>query len=342
MKTVAIKSAKKFEIKDAAEPVSKDGFVVARVVRAGICGSDIHYWEAGQPAGLVMGHEFCGIVEDPGSRKDLKVGDRITALPISPCLKCDACKTGNPQYCRETWNEALGLSLTNPGAFAPKLAVRPDMVIKVPKNLTDDEVAMIEPTAVGLHAIHLADIKVGDNVLVVGGGIIGLVSAMFAKLEGASYVAVSETNPARGKQAVKLGVADEWLDAKDPKFLEKAIKKSNGGFDAVIECCGNSAAVQSAILSTKPGKTVVLAGVSLAPINFPSTVAVMGEMTIKGAIGYTKEEFVSCGELMSKKKIDVTKFATKTVGLKDVQAAFEDLTSGTSKNIKILIDPLKK
>lgn len=342
MNTVAIKSARKFEIKKAPEPVSKNGFVVAKVVRAGICGSDIHYWEAGQPVGLVMGHEFCGIVEDAGSRKDLKVGDRITALPISPCGKCEACRSGNPQYCRSTWTDALGLSLSCPGGFAPKLAVRPDMVVKVPKNLTDEEVAMVEPTAVGLHAIHLADIKVGDHVLVVGGGIIGLVSAMFAKAEGASLVVVSETNPARGKLAVKLGVADQWLDAKDPKFLEKAIKKSEGGFDTVIECCGNSAAVQSAIMTTKPGGTVVLAGVSLIPINFPSTVAVMGEMTIKGAIGYTKEEFETCVKLMSQKKIDVRKFVTKTVGLSGVQAAFEDLTSGSSKNIKILIDPEKK
>ena len=106
-------------------------------------------------------------------------------------------KTGNPQYCPETWTHAVGLSLDNPGALSGTISVRPDMVLKLPDNIKDEEGAMVEPTAVGLHTVHLADIRVGDRVLIVGGGIIGLVSAMFAKLEGASFVAVSETNEAR-------------------------------------------------------------------------------------------------------------------------------------------------
>ena len=207
MKCVKIKGVKKFEIGDIPEPKSQDGSVVIDVKKCGICGSDIHYWDAGEPVGLVMGHEYCGIVTNPGAREDLKVGDRVTALPISPCGHCSACVTGNPQYCPETWTHATGLSLTNPGALAPKMAIRPDMVLKVPDNVSDDEVAMVEPSAVGLHAVHLANIKVGEKVLVIGGGIIGLVSAMFAKMEGASYVALSETNDARGEKSIRLGLS---------------------------------------------------------------------------------------------------------------------------------------
>ena len=118
MRAVAIKDIKKFEIKEIEEPVSVDGKVVVKVAKTGICGSDIHYWVAGEPVGLVMGHEFCGTVLNPGSRDDLNIGDRVTALPISPCGHCHACLTGNPQYCRETWNEAVGLSLNNPGGSA--------------------------------------------------------------------------------------------------------------------------------------------------------------------------------------------------------------------------------
>ena len=90
MKSVAIKGLKEFELKEIDEPSINGENVVVEVKKAGICGSDIHYWDVGQPAGLVMGHEFCGIVLDPGSRNDLKVGDRVTALPISPCGHCDA------------------------------------------------------------------------------------------------------------------------------------------------------------------------------------------------------------------------------------------------------------
>lgn len=341
MRCVKIKDVKKFEIGEIDAPVSDGTNVIIDVKKCGICGSDIHYWDAGEPVGLVMGHEYCGVVSDAGSRDDLKVGDRVTALPISPCGHCSACLTGNPQYCPETWSRATGLSLTNPGALAPKMAIRPDMVLKVPDNVSDDEVAMVEPSAVGLHAVHLANIKVGEKVLVIGGGIIGLVTAMFAKMEGASYVALSETNNARGDKSVKLGVADEWYDAKDTKMLENMTVKTNGGFDVVLDCCGNSPAVSSALMAVRPGGRVILVGVSLGTVTIPTVVAVMRELTIQGSIAYTKEEFQTCIDLMAGKKIDVLKFVDDIVGLDGVQKAYERLTSGDDDAVKILVDPNK-
>ena len=341
MKAVAIKDVKKFEIKEIDEPTSVNGSVVVKVLKTGICGSDIHYWVAGEPAGLVMGHEFCGTVLDPGSRYDLNIGDRVTALPISPCGHCHACLTGNPQYCRETWNQAVGLSLDNPGGLTERISVRSDMVIKVPENITDDEVAMVEPTAVGLHAVHLADIKIGDRVLVVGGGIIGLVCAMFAKMEGASTVVVTETNSARGQKAVNLGVADKWYDAKDTKMVPNLIEETEGGFDIVIECCGNSPAVSSALSVVRPGGKVVLVGVSLGTVTIPTVIAVMSELTLQGAIGYTKDEFQTCIDLMTAKRINVFKFVDDIVSFEDVQKSYERLTSGKDDAIKILVDPNK-
>ncbi len=341
MKSVALKGVKQFEIKDVEEPKQESGEVIIDVLKCGICGSDIHYWDAGEPKGLIMGHEYCGKVLDPGSREDLKVGDRVTALPISPCLKCSACRTGNPQYCKDTWTYATGLSLTNPGGLAEKMKIRPDMVIKVPDNITDEEVAMVEPTAVGLHAIHLADIKVGDKVLVIGGGIIGLVSAMFAKMEGARFVGVSETNEARGKKAMRLGVADAFYDAKKETMIQELLEETDGGFDIVIECCGNSPAVSSALSVVKPGGKVILVGVSLNPVTIPTVAAVMHELTVQGAIAYTKEEFQTCIDLMSEKKIEMLKFVDDIVGLKDVQKSYERLTSGVDDAVKILVDPKK-
>ena len=194
MKAVAIKDVKQFEIKEIPEPKADGKKVIIEVSKTGICGSDIHYWVNGEPKGLVMGHEFSGVVLDPGDRLDLIKGDRVTALPISPCGKCEACRNGDVQFCPETWNQAVGLSVDNPGGLTSKIAVRSDMVIKVPDNIKDEEVAMVEPLAVGLHAAHLGRIAVGDDVLVIGAGIIGLASAEFAKKEGASYVAITETN----------------------------------------------------------------------------------------------------------------------------------------------------
>lgn len=341
MKAAILEDIKKFKIADVDAPKPDNNKVIIDIIKTGICGSDIHNWDAGEPKGLIMGHEFTGKVVNPGSRTDLKIGDRVTALPISPCGNCEACETGNPQYCSETWTHAIGLSLDNPGGLTSTIAIRPDMVLKLPDNVTDEEGAMVEPTAVGLHAVHLADIRVGDKVLIVGGGIIGLVSAMFAKLEGAEFVAVSETNEARGKKSVKLNVADDWFDAKDENFLNNIFTKIPNGFDVVIDCSGTTKAVESELMTVRPGGTIVLVGVSPKPIEFASVIAVMKELTIKGAIAYTKEEFKNCISLMANKKIDVMKFVDDIVPLEETQKAYERLTSGTDDAVKIMIDPKK-
>lgn len=341
MKACAIKSVREFEIKEIAEPKAEDGKVIIDVLKTGICGSDIHYWVSGEPIGLVMGHEFCGIVKDPGDRLDLEVGNRVTALPITPCGKCEACKRGDIQYCSKTWSEAVGLSVENPGGLTKTIKVRSDMVIKVPDEMLDEEVAMVEPTAVGLHAAHLGRIAVGDDVLVIGAGIIGLVTATFAKLEGASNVIITETNEERGKKSVKLGAADEWYKATDPELNQKLMEKTNGGFDVVIECVGNGGAINTALNLVKPGGIVVLVGVSLDAVPTYTTVAVLKELVVQGAIGYTEQEFKSCIDLIAKKKINVMKFVDDIVPLDKVQASYERLTNGKDSAVKIIVDPNK-
>lgn len=338
MKCAKIVSPKLIETTTMDEPVSKDGYVVVKVNKAGICGSDIHNWDIGAPEGLVLGHEFSGTVVDPGSRSDLKIGDRVTALPISPCDNCPACQSDNHQYCPDTWTNALGLSLTHPGAYAEMLAYRPELIVKLPDSISNDEGAMIEPTAVALHAVNLAEIKEGDNVLVIGAGIIGDLCALLAKKKGAKYVAISETNGKRGEKAVKLGAADAWFNAKNENFINDVRANCPYGYDVVLDCCGNSPAVTSAIVSARPNGTVVLVGVSLQNINIPSAVIVTHELKVYGAIAYTKDEFNKCADLIANKEIDVIKFIDDIVSLDNTQDAFLRLTSGEDDAIKILID----
>ena len=339
MKCVKIKGEKRLEIATIKKPVSKNGSVIIRVKACGICGSDLHYFEAGEPLELIMGHEFAGEVVDPGDRSDLKVGDRVTGLPISPCLECEACKTGNVQYCAKTWQDAVGLSLTNSGGLAEYLSCRSDMVKKIPDKVTFQDATLVEPSAVSLHAINLANIKVGDKVLIIGGGIIGLMAAEFAKLNGASYIALMETNMKRARKALKYGTINEIFNASDANVISKALKKTNGGYDKVIECCGNQYAVSEAIMSVKPGGTIVLVGVSMTPINVPMVASVMREVTMKGAIAYTEAEFETCIELIEKKIINVHKYIDKRVNLENVQEAYLDLISGKTDNIKIIVKP---
>lgn len=341
MKCVKIDGPKNLVTSTIEEPKSLDGEVVIKVESCGICGSDIHYWDSGEPKGLIMGHEFAGTVVDPGNREDLKVGDRVTGLPISPCGKCEACKTGNPQFCKSTWVNAVGLSASFPGGYAEYTKVHPEMVRKLPDEVSFDEAAMVEPASVSLHATNLADIKVGEKILVVGGGIIGLMAVEFARKEGASYIAVAEANPKRGKKATTVGSADEFFDVRDDKVVEKLIEVSGGGFDTVIECCGNSAAITEAIMAVKPGGKIILVGVSLGAVTVPLTVSVMAEVTLQGAIAYTEREFDDVIELIKEKKLDVKKFIDDIIPLEEANDAFMRLTSGKDDAVKIIFHPTK-
>lgn len=339
MKCIKLKGVRNLEIATIKKPVSKDGSVIIRVKCCGICGSDLHYFENGSPLELIMGHEFSGVVVDPGDRLDLEVGDRVTGLPISPCLKCDACKNGNIHFCKNTWTDAVGLSLTNSGGFSEYLSCRSDMVKKIPNKVSFQEATLVEPSAVSLHAINLANIKVGDKVLIIGGGIIGLMAAEFARLNGATYVALMETNIKRSKKAMKYGKISEVFNANDKDIIEKVMKKTSGGFDKVIECCGNQYAVSEAIMSVKEGGSIILVGVATNNISVPITMSVMKEVEMKGAIAYTEKEFETCIKLIEKGVIDVLKYIDLKVNLDKVQDAFLELTSGKTDKIKIIVKP---
>lgn len=342
MKCVEINGPKSLVVRNREPKVGKKGYILIDVIKAGICGSDLHYFVSGGPKGLVMGHEFSGIVLDNGGSKEFKPGQRVTALPISPCLKCEYCKNKEYQICPHTWEDAIGLSLDNPGAFGGRILVREDMVRHLPDNVTFESGAMVEPAAVAYRAVNISGFKKGDKCLVIGGGIIGLLTAMFLKLKGASFVGLTETNPLRGKRSVDAGVADEWFNALEENIDKKIMTKANpGGYDVVCDCAGNSITLSNAINYTKPNGSLIMVGISLGAVTVPLVTATLKEINIKGSIAYKKEEFDAVIELLRTKRIDLEKFIDDTVVLEDVQKAFTRLTSGKDSAVKILVDPNK-
>ena len=236
---------------------------------------------------------------------------------------------------------ALGLSTAYPGGYAEYLHTYPKMVMKLPANVSFEEGAMVEPTAVAIHGINVTNIKVGDHVLIVGAGIIGCLCEMFAKMKGSSYVTISEANELRGKKAVKSGVADEYFNALDENFTKNVTKNNPYGYDVALDYCGNGPTLTSAINAVKNGGNVVMVGVSLKPETVPTGRIALKEINLKGSFSYTPEEFAQALDLMTKKLIDVTKFIDDTVSLDEVQDAFMRLTSSKDDAIKIVIDPNK-
>ena len=345
MKALTLVDKKKFEIIEKDIPKAEGNKVVIKVKNTGICGSDIHMiWQTGYNAGtnFVIGHEFAGEIYDAGNSTTFKVGDRVVAMEIDSCLKdeCEFCGTGRENICDHVLEGGPGIGTD--GGYGQYVAVREDMVRLLPDNVTFESGAMVEPAAVGLRAADLANVKKGDKCLVIGGGIIGLLTAEFLKLKGASYVALTETNELRGKKSVKLGAADEYFNALDPKLMEKLYAKTNNnGFDIVCDCCGNSAALTSGIIFTKSNGNLILVGISLNNVSIPLVAGVMKEINIKGSIAYKREEFDAVIDLLAKKRINLEKYIDDIATLDDLQASFERLTSGQDDAVKILIDPNK-
>lgn len=346
MRAARIIGPRQFEVCSSDSPQADGTKVLVRISYCGICGSDLHLWVNGAGFGgvpdFVPGHEISATVIDPGSRDDLKEGDRVTVIPFNGCGECPMCRQGYPALC---FRFAAGdpncmcPGVNAPGAYAEYLSARPDMVRKLPENISGQEGAMIEPAAVGCHAVRCAGIRPGETVLINGGGIIGLLCAAWARINGARYIALAEANDLRGQNALKMGDIDAYFDVKDQEYLPKLMDASGGGFDFALETSATDAGINAAFMALKPHGTFVMIGVNEKPSSVMTVLEMVKELNHKSSFGYTVEEFDMTLDLMGKRRLDAGKFISGTCGLDGVQAAFENLSSGKGSDVKIIIQP---
>jgi 2-desacetyl-2-hydroxyethyl bacteriochlorophyllide A dehydrogenase len=335
MKVTKLVGPKKIELATADQPCADLNKVVIKVEQCGICGSDLHIWENGLPVDLIMGHEFSGTVAE-GTAKDLfKIGDRVTALPANPCGTCLPCKNRVYNRCLNMMADAPGI--TTPGAFAEYMAINTKSVRKIPDEMSFEDGAMVEPSAVALHAVNLACLEPGDTVLIVGGGIIGLLSAAWARICGAAYIALSEVNPMRAQKALSFGDIDAVFDATDPKLQKNLLSTTQGGFTKVIECAGPAPAVTSAIGGAAQGATVVLAGINFLEVPVSTMRIAMRELTLKGSYGYSSAEFDRCIDYISRKVLNTRRFIDEIIDPENIQEAFTHLADPNGDAVKILV-----
>lgn len=225
----------------------------------------------------------------------------------------------------------------SPGAYAQFLSVRPDMVRKLPDSISDTEAAMIEPASVALHAIHKSGIKAGDKVLITGGGTIGLLCAAWARISGASAIALTEINASRRAFAQKTGDVDFVFDATDHRLVSTMKKAIHGGFDVAIETSASDGGINTALSALKPRGTLVLSGISFHAQAIMTILLVIKEIEQRSSLGYLPEEFNLTLDCIANKKLNVGKYLSRTVCLEEVQNSFECLSSSTSSDLKILI-----
>jgi 2-desacetyl-2-hydroxyethyl bacteriochlorophyllide A dehydrogenase len=308
-------------IEDVPDPRPGPRDVVLDVKACGICGSDLHTYVAAQLAsvGQVMGHEFSGeVAEIGGEVEGIVVGDRVTGPPIQPCGECAACRAGRRHLC-ETWTTrsiAYGL----PGAFAERVripdATLGDNVFKLPDPMTFEDGALVEPLAVGLHAVGRADTGPGDVALVLGLGTIGLQVAQVLLARGLTDVIGADLSALRHSVAEELGVTAVSGD-------ELAAAAGGRPIDVVFEATGAPALVQGAMELVRPAGTVVLIALYEEPAQIVPTLAVQKELTVRGSAIFTPGEFEEAVELLAAGKVRGRPLITHRLALEDLGEAFE-------------------
>lgn len=248
MKASVYHSAHNMTIEEREKPTAGKEEVLIRVKACGICGTDVHIFEGDQGSAdvtgpIILGHEFSGEVEAVGANVTrFKVGDRVCVDPNWYCGSCDPCRDGVVHYCENM--QSYGVTLD--GGFGEYCAVNEKVVYPLGENTSFEQGAMVEPLGCCLHGIDMCDIKAGDKVVVIGGGMIGLLMVQLAKLEGAAQVALLEPVESKRQVGLQLGASV----AIDPLStdVDAALKKA--GFDHVshvIECVGRPQTIQMGI-----------------------------------------------------------------------------------------------
>lgn len=343
MRAAVLTGPRKIEMKNIPAPVVGPGMLGIRVSACGVCGSDIHMWQAGKGWGknlqdFVMGHEFCGVVDEPGD-SDFKVGERVTFWANLYCGECDMCRAGQEHLCRDV-NGTNYTGFVCNGAYAERFAGKAKNAWRLPDAVSDVAAACIDPLMVAYHAVRRAGIKLGDTVLVTGNGIIGNMIGELAKKSGAAAVALSKLGDHKLTPTKKAGFFDAYFDADDPGQRGQMADFAPDGFDVAFEAVGAATALDTCIHTVKPGGTVMMIGNSTTP-DIPVNInrAVLQEVRLIGSVSCTREEFAGTIDLIARGTIDPERYVTDLLPLDKLQTAFERLTTPTDPILKAVVKP---
>ncbi len=333
MRAVVVAGPRRLAVEEVPDPRPEPGQVVLRVAACGICGSDLHVHQAGfLPAGSIMGHEFAGeVVEGAGG---LRTGERVCALPTLSCGRCERCREGLGVYCKT--QRALGLGQA-PGAYAEYVAVAAHEVVRLPGGVDAERGALVEPLAVGLHAVAVARVRPGETCLVIGAGPIGIAIALWARHLGAREVIVSERAPGRRALAERLG-ATRVVDPEREELAAVLAGIAPDGADVVFEAVGARGLIQECVDRVRFRGRVVVAGVCITPDTIQPGLAVLKEASVHFVLAYERRDFERTVELLERRELDPTALITDRIGLAAVPAAFDALERPSAQG-KVLVLP---
>ena len=326
---------RKIDISDyTIAKLEKDELLV-QVGSCGICGTDKHIYEGKAPSSIpiILGHEFSGTIVEKGNvTPKFNIGEKVVIDPNIYCGQCEYCKRGMVNFCKNL--KALGVTLN--GGFAEYSIVPVSQAYLIPQDFDLSLAAFTEPLSCCLRGIEHADIKPGSNVVIIGGGSIGLLMVQLVRITGASQIILVEPDLDKQKLGIELG-ADYTFSPDDEKTFEQITDLTHDQIDVVIECVGNKDTVENAIKVAGKGGKVVIFG--LAPRDHDITLNLQylfqKELTIFNSY-LNPFTFKFAVDLVVRKKISVKKLITKQIRLIDIPNIFSDDISDSNIKVQII------
>jgi 2-desacetyl-2-hydroxyethyl bacteriochlorophyllide A dehydrogenase len=315
------KPGEPLQIQEVDKPIIEADEMLVKVSRCGICGTDIHASRQGAfmaPPNTIFGHEFSGEIVEIGNKLtdgEFSLGDRVTSLPF-------------------IGDKTIGLGAIT-GAYSEYVKVGYDLVVKLPDQLDDQNGALVEPLAVGLHSVKMAGSVSEKNILIIGAGPIGLTCAIWCKFFGARHIVISERSPARVEMARQFGF-EHFVDP-DQDVGTAFREITNGEPEVQFECVGAVGLMQECVARAPKRGLIMGIGVCDNPDTIVPLMAFIKELRIQWAVGYDKEDFEFAIEMMVAGRINAEPMVTDVVKLEQVPDIFEALRQPTSQ-CKVIID----
>ncbi|MGN0554551.1 MAG: zinc-binding alcohol dehydrogenase family protein [Candidatus Fimenecus sp.] len=336
MKAIQITKPGEIKIVEKDMPKAQKGEALLKVLYCGICGADVASYTGNQPFTTyprIPGHEFSAqIVEIPENSKGLKAGDIVTCNPYFNCGECYACKRGIVNACHD--NQTMGVQ--RDGSFQEYITMPVERIIDG-KGLTAKELALIEPFSISCHALSRAEVKSGDNLLIMGAGPIGLFALMKAKAMGAR-VLIADMLESRLNLAKEYG-ADCTVNVKATDLHTACDEFTNGnGFDVCVEACGAPETFLSCISEAAHGANIILIGNGKRETTFVHSVILKKELNIFGSRNAFTKDFEELIDLVAGKKADVLKMVSGIYHKENAKDAFEALSHNDGTLAKLLIE----
>ena len=345
MKSLLLEEYSQLRIAETPQPEAGEHEVLVKVAACGICGSDVHGYDGTSGRRippLIMGHEAAGVIAAVGRGvTGYRVGDRVTFDSTVYCGQCAYCRRGEVNLCGE--RQVIGVSCGDyrrNGAFAEFIVVPEHILYRLPSKLSFPEAAMLEATSVALHAVKVSGVKKGDTVLVVGAGMIGLLTMQALRAAFVGRVLIADIDETRLTLGELLG-ADEALRGTGGQIAEAIMQRTGGvGADVVFDAVGRAKTVAESIDSVRKGGTVTLIGNIEPEVTLPLQKVVSREIRLQGTAA-SAGEFPTAIELISNGRIQVRPLISAVAPLEEGPQWFQRLHAQEPNLMKVVLSPFK-